>query len=167
MHGESVTVFDYVVIAIVCVSVVLSVMRGFVKEVLGLVGWVAAFVAAMTLSEPFSHLMVANIPDERVRAIVAFLGVFFATLLLMAFIAWMFSRLIKTAGLGLEDRVLGGVFGVARGLLVVMILVLLAGLTNLPKQPAWTNAALSPPLEALAKTMKPWLPQSLSRYITY
>lgn len=161
------TVFDYVVVAIVCISVLLSVMRGFVREVLGLVGWVAAFVAAMTLSGPFSELMVTTIPDERLRAIAAFLGVFFATLLVMAFIAWAFSRMLKTAGLGVEDRVLGGVFGLARGLLIVVVLVLLAGLTNLPKQPAWTNAALSPPLEALAKNMKPWLPHALSRYISY
>ena len=161
------TVFDYVVIAIVCVSVLLSVMRGFVREVLGLIGWVAAFVAATTLSGPFSGLMVTSVPDERLRAILAFLGVFFGTLLLMAFIGWAFSRMLKSAGLGLEDRVLGGVFGLARGLLIVMILVLLAGLTNIPKQPAWTNAALSPPLEALAKNMKPWLPQTLARYISY
>lgn len=161
------TVLDYVVIGIVCVSVVLSVMRGFVREVLGLVGWIAAFVAAVTLSGPVADVMVSNIPDERLRAIAAFLGVFFLTLLLMAFIAWGFSRVLKSAGLGLEDRVLGGVFGLARGLVIVMILVLLAGLTSLPKQPMWTNAALSPPLEAMAKDMKPWLPKTLARYITY
>lgn len=161
------TVFDYVVISIICISVALSVMRGFVREVLGLVGWIAAFVAAITLSGPFSQLMVTSVPDERLRAIAAFLGVFFATLLLMAFIAWAFSRMLKSAGLGLEDRVLGGVFGLARGFLVVMVLVLLAGLTSLPKQPAWTNAALSPPLEALAQHMKPWLPNVLARYISY
>lgn len=161
------TVFDFVVITIIAVSALLSALRGFVREVLGLVGWIAAFVAAFTLSGPFSELMVASVPDERLRAVIAFFGVFFATLLFVSLIAMAFSRVLKSAGLGLEDRVLGGAFGFARGLLIVMVLVLVAGLTNLPKQPAWTNAVLSPAFEALAETMKPWLPQALSRYISY
>lgn len=161
------TIFDYVVITVLAVSVLLSAMRGFVREVLGLVAWVAAFIAAVTLSGPFSNLMVATIPEERLRAVLAFVGVFVGTLILVSLIAMAFSRLLKSAGLGLEDRVLGGAFGLARGLLIIMVLVILAGLTNLPKQPAWTNAVLSPPLEALAKTMKAWLPQTLSRYISY
>lgn len=161
------TLFDYVVLVIVAVSVLLSVMRGFVREVIGLVGWVAAFIAAMTLTGPVSNLMVSNIPDERLRAVLAFVGIFFAVLLFTSLFALAFSRLLKTAGLGLEDRVLGGAFGLARGLLIVTVLVLLAGVTNLPKQPAWTNAMLSPPLEALATTLKRGLPQALSRYISY
>ena len=161
------TVFDYGVITIVSVSALLSALRGFVREVLGLVAWVAAFIAAMTLSGPFSNLMVVNIPDERLRAVLAFFGVFFGTLLFMGFVAWAFSRMLKTAGLGVEDRVFGALFGIARGLILVMVLVLVAGFTQLPKQPAWTNAALSPPLEALAKAMKPLLPQAFSRYLSY
>jgi len=62
---------------------------------------------------------------------------------------------------------LGGIFGFARGLLIVMVAVLLAGLTPLPRQPAWANAVLSPPLEALASALKPWLPQVFSRNISY
>jgi membrane protein required for colicin V production len=162
-----VTLFDYFVITIIAVSVLLSAMRGFVREVLGLVGWIAAFIAAVTLTGPFSNLMATTILDERLRAVLAFVGVFFGTLVFMSLIALAFSRMLKSAGLGLEDRVLGGLFGLARAFLVIMVLVLLAGLTTLPKQPAWTNAVLSPPLEALAKAMKGWLPQALSRYISY
>ena len=161
------TVFDYGVITIISVSGLLSAMRGFVREVLGLVAWVAAFIAATTLSGPVSELMVSAILDERLRSIFAFIAVFFCTLLVMSLIALAFSRLLKSAGLGLEDRVLGGAFGLARGFLIVMILVLLAGVTNLPKQPGWTDAALSPPLEALAKMMKAWMPQAFARYISY
>jgi membrane protein required for colicin V production len=161
------TLFDYVVLTIVCLSVFLSVMRGFVREVLALVGWIGAFVAAMTLGGPVSAWMAPNIADERWRAVAAFGGVFFATLLLASLVAIAFSRLLKAAGLRLEDRVLGGVFGLARGLLIVMVLVLLGGVTKLPKQPAWNDAMLSPPLEALAGAVKPWLPQGLSQYISY
>lgn len=161
------TVFDYAVLTIICLSVALSVMRGFVREVLALIGWVAAFVAATTLSGPVADLMASNITDQRLRAIVAFVAVFFGTLLLAALLAYAFSSLLKKAGLALEDRVLGGVFGLARGILIVTVIVLLGGLTGMPKQPAWNNAMLSPPFEAMATTVKAWLPVGLSRYITY
>ena len=161
------TLFDYVVLTIISISVFLSVMRGFVREVLALVGWVGAFLAAIMLTGTVSGWIAPSIADERLRAVTAFAGVFFATLLAASMLALAFSRLVKKAGLGLEDRVLGGVFGLARGLLIVVLLVLLAGVTKLPRQPAWNNALLSPPLEALAGAIKPWLPRGLSRYISY
>jgi membrane protein required for colicin V production len=65
------------------------------------------------------------------------------------------------------DRVLGAVFGMLRGMLVVLILVLLGGLTALPRQPVWRDAMLSPPLEAAALTAKLYLPSELSKRIGY
>jgi len=130
------TVFDYVVIAIVGLSILLSVIRGLIREVLALLAWVVAFIAANFL-------------------------------LSMSVLAMFASKLVKNAGLGVEDRMLGGVFGLARGMLVVMVLVLLAGLTSLPKQPAWREAMLSKPLESFAGRVKPWLPGGLSQRISY
>ena len=89
------------------------------------------------------------------------MGVFLVVLVAMSVLAILVSKLVKSAGLGLDDRVLGGVFGLARGVLVVMVLVLLAGLTALPRQPAWRDAVLSGPLEAFAGTIKVWLPADL------
>ena len=85
----------------------------------------------------------------------------------MSVLAIMVSKLVKSAGLGLEDRLLGSVFGFARGLLVVMVVVLLAGLTSLPRQAVWRNAVLSDPLEAFAGQVKAWLPTDLAQRITY
>jgi len=82
-------------------------------------------------------------------------------------VAKVVSGLVKSAGLAAEDRILGGVFGLARGALIVLVLVLLAGLTSLPKRPVWRDAVLSPPLEALALSVKIWLPGDLSRRISY
>ena len=161
------TLFDYAVLTVISVSVFLSVMRGFVREVMALAGWIGAFLAAVMLTGTVSDWIAPSIADERLRALTAFAGVFFATLLAAGMLALAFSRLVKKAGLGLEDRVLGGVFGLARGLLIVVLLVLVAGVTKLPKQPAWNNALLSPPLEALAGEIRPWLPRGLSRYISY
>jgi membrane protein required for colicin V production len=161
------TLFDYTVLTIVGASVVLSVMRGFTRELIALLGWVAAFVAAMSASGTVAGWLANSISDESLRALTAFVVVFVGTLLLVSIAALLLSQAVRKVGLGVEDRLLGAVFGVARGLLIVMVAVLLAGLTPLPKQPAWVNAMLSPPLEALAGTLKPWLPNVLSRNISY
>ncbi|MGZ5093976.1 MAG: CvpA family protein [Burkholderiales bacterium] len=161
------TLFDYVVLTIIAASVIVSVMRGFAREVLALAGWVLAFIAANALSAMVADWFAPIISDGSLRALTAFVAVFIVTLIAASLLAMGVSRLLKGAGLGLEDRLLGGFFGLARGVLIVMLIVLLAGLTALPRQPAWSDAMLSPPLEALAGAVKPWLTQAVSRYISY
>jgi len=161
------TLFDYVVLTIVGASVVVSLMRGLAREVLALAGWVLAFVVANALSGAVAGSFTSVISDGPVRALTAFVAVFVVTLIAVSLLALGVSRLLKGAGLGLEDRLLGSVFGLARGVLIVMVMVLLAGLTALPRQPAWSDAMLSPSLEALARVIKPWLTQAVSRYISY
>ena len=161
------TPFDYAVLVIVGASVLVSVMRGLVREVLSLLGWVIAFVAAALASGTVSSWMTGAIANESLRVLGAFVAVFLFTLVAMSLTAMAASGLLRKAGLGLEDRVLGGMFGLARGVLIVMVFVLLAGLTSLPRQPAWNDAMLSPPLVALAGAVKPWLPQVVSRNLSY
>jgi membrane protein required for colicin V production len=161
------TLFDYVVLSIVGASVIISVMRGFAREVLALAGWVLAFVAANAFSGTVAGWFAGVIPEGSLRALTAFVAVFVVTLIAASLTAMAVSRLLKGSGLGFEDRLLGGCFGLARGVLIVMVIVLLGGLTALPRQPAWSDAMLSPPLEALAGAVKPWLTQAVSRYISY
>jgi len=161
------TLFDYVVIAIVGVSIILSLVRGLVREVLALLAWIVAFLAANFCAGPLASLLPDGITNPEVRLLIGFGVAFVAVLLAMSVLAMFASKLVKSAGLGVEDRVLGGVFGLARGVLVVLVLVLLAGLTSLPKQPAWRNAALSRPFETAAGKVKVWLPGGLSQRIRY
>jgi membrane protein required for colicin V production len=161
------TLFDYAVLTIVGGSVLLSIFRGFVREVLALAAWVIAFLVAGLLGHVVAGWLATSISDESVRVLVAFVAVFLATLISMSVVALVVSGLMRKAGLGVEDRVLGSFFGLARGMLIVMLLVLLAGLTALPRQPAWTDAMLSAPLEALAAAAKPWLPQMIASNVSY
>ena len=136
------TLFDLVVLVIVGLSVLLSVIRGLVREVLALAAWVVAFLAANVLAGEIAPWLPDAIPTEEFRLLAGFVGVFLVVLIAMSMLAIMVSKLVKSAGLGLEDRLLGGAFGLARGLLVVMVVVLLAGLTSLPRQAVWRNAVL-------------------------
>ena len=161
------TVLDHAVLIIIALSILLSVIRGLVREVLALLAWAVAFIAASLLAADAAPLLPAGIPDERLRVLVGFGGVFLAVLLVTSLLAMFASKLVKSAGLGVEDRVLGGAFGLARGLLVVLVLVLLAGLTSLPRQPVWRESALTGPLEALAGQVKTWLPSGFAQRISY
>lgn len=161
------TLFDYAVLVIVGLSVLFGVMRGLVREVMSLVAWIAAFVAANFLAAEVAALLPQGWATEELRLLVGFMVVFLVVLVVMSILAILASKLVKSAGLAWEDRGFGGGFGLARGLLVVIILVLLAGLTSLPRQPAWRNAALSGPFETAAKYINSWLPAELSKRIKY
>ena len=161
------TGFDYVVLGIVGLSVLLSIMRGFVREILALASWVIAFIVARLYATDLIPLLPEAIPNDALKMLAAFLIVFLTTLLLCSLLAIMLSQLFKKAGLGFLDRGLGAVFGALRGVLVVCLLVLLAGFTALPKEPLWRNAMFAAPLEALVVMLLPWMPDDIAKHVKY
>jgi membrane protein required for colicin V production len=161
------TVIDIVVLVISGISVVYGVFRGLVREVLALLAWVASFLLANLLAPDAAKLLPQAMASEELRLLVSFVAVFIVVLVGLSVLAILASKLVKIVGLGPADRVVGGAFGLARGLLVVMILVLLAGLTSLPRQSSWRDAALKGPLEASAEHIKKWLPTDLSKRIKF
>lgn len=161
------TAFDYAVLGIVGLSVIISVWRGAVREVLALVSWIAAFLAGQAYAQVAAVYLPASIANPSLRLLAGFVIVFLLVLLVAALLAIAISKLIRTMGLGPVDRGLGAIFGLLRGILVVLTLVLLCGLTGAPKYPVWREAMLSPPLEAVAMSVRPFLPDELSRRISY
>ncbi len=161
------TGFDYAVLAIVGVSVVLATMRGFVRELLALLTWVAAYFVAQTFYADVVPWLPAEIPGEPLKMLVAFALLMFATWLSMVLLTITLSELIKSAGLAPADRLLGAGFGLLRGILVVLVLVILAGLTKLPQSPIWREATFSAPLEATVDYAKPWLPEGLAKNVHF
>lgn len=161
------TLLDYAVLIIIGFSVLLSLLRGLVRETLALAAWVVAFVVAGLFGSTLATLMPDEIPGEELRQLAGFAVLFFVVLLTMSLVAMAASQMVKSAGLSVEDRLLGAVFGLLRGGAVVMIMVLLAGATALPSQPFWRDAALRPLLERVAIVVKSWLPLEVSRHILY
>jgi membrane protein required for colicin V production len=161
------TSFDYVALAIIGLSIILSVMRGFFREALAILGWVAAFVTAKTYANQILPMMPEDIPTESLRVLAAFLVLFFATLLVATLLAIALSSVFKKMGLGWLNRLLGAFFGLTRGILIVCIIVFLAGLTELPNDARWRNAMFSAPLEALVISMLPWVPISIAKHVKY
>ncbi len=161
------TIFDYLLLFILAASIVISTLRGLVKEILSLVSWVVAFVVANMYGAQLAPMLPSMIPGEVVRLIVAFVALFIGVRLLMGLLMMAVDALIKSSGLGLADRGLGGLFGLARGVVIVLAAVIVAGMTELPKQDFWTQAMFSPLAETGVRTVKPFLPGSLSRHVNF
>jgi len=161
------TIFDFVVLSIFVVSILLSVVRGIVRESLTLAGWVIAYMVAKAFAKDFVSMLPHSIIGDSLRMLVSFSALFLSVLLVMGMITMLASALIRTVGLGAVDRFFGALFGLVRGLLVVLLLVLSAGLTTIPQEPFWQKALLSRPLEAGVIMILPWLPQELSKRINY
>ena len=161
------TSFDYAVLIIIGISIVVSMMRGAVREVLAIAGWLAAIFAAKTYAIELVPLLPADIPTEALKILAAHVIVFFGVLVIASLLTIALSSLIKKISLNWVNRFLGAFFGFARGLIIVCVLVFLAGLTSLPKDARWTNAMFSSPLEALVKTLLPWLPPTIAKHVAY
>jgi membrane protein required for colicin V production len=162
-----VTVFDYAVLAVIAASVLLGLWRGVVSEIVALAAWIAGFVAARAWAEPASKLFAGVVSEPALRYAAGFALVMIAVLVIFAFGRLLLKMLLQAAGLGLVDRLLGAGFGVLRGVLIVLAVVLLAGMTALPRAVWWQESSLAPPLETVVIASKPWLPREIAKRIRY
>ena len=161
------TAFDYAVLTVLLASVLLGLWRGVVSEILALAAWVVAFLVARTEASTVAGWLTAQIPDPGMRLAAAYVLVFVGVLLVFAIARMLVSLMLKAVGLGVLDRLLGAAFGVLRGILVVLLAVLVAGMTPLPKADWWRDAVLAPPLETAVIAAKPWLPPEAAKRIRF
>jgi membrane protein required for colicin V production len=162
-----VTIFDYLVIFVLLCSIVISTVRGLVKEMLSLLSWIVSFLVANAYGENLATMLPEAIPGQTTRLIVAFIALFIGVRLLMMLLTMAIDAIVKAAGLTVADRGLGGLFGLGRGLVIVLAAVLVCGMTALPKQDFWKGALLSPLAETAARTVKPFLPGDVARHVQF
>lgn len=153
---------DYAILGILLISSFISLVRGFVKEALSLTGWIMAFWISLSFAVPLSKLLAAGMDDPTLRLIVAFVVLFILTLIVSAVINFFASRLVQRTGLTGTDRFLGVIFGFLRGALLVSVLVLLAGLTSLPKETWWDDSFLLFRFQAIAIWIRELLPADVA-----
>ncbi|USX22422.1 CvpA family protein [Oxalobacteraceae bacterium OTU3REALA1] len=161
------TIFDYLVIFVMVTSVIISMLRGLVKEVLSLAGWVVAFVVANAYAAALAVMLPAVVPGEVLRLILAFIALFIGVRILMGLLSMALGALLDAGGLSLFDRALGAVFGVGRGLVIVLTAVILCGMTSLPQQDFWKEALLSPYAETGARLVKTFLPAAMAQHVNF
>lgn len=158
---------DYTIIGLILISSVIGLLRGFIREAFSLVLWIFAIWVGLTFSREFSGYLegIISIPSARIAT--AFAVLFFITLILGALISYLLGELVKTTGLTGSDRFAGMLFGIARGLVVVAIVIMLAGLTPLPEDSWWKESVLIPPFQSLAIWLRDHIPSGLADYVKY
>ena len=161
------TWLDYAAIGVFVASFVVGAWRGLVREVISILGWVIAFLAANLLAGPLGPMMPQAIPSPELRVAMAYAGVFVGSLIVTALAGLLLSKIVSAVGLGGVDRMLGALFGVARALLIALAVALLAGLTSAPRQRFWRDSASGPLLVQAAQALKPLLPQTFAERLRY
>ena len=165
------TGFDFAAVGILLVSLLLGFWRGLVYAVLSLLGWPLAFFLSKMYAASIAPMMPAlnhvEGAQEASRLAMAYALVFVAVLIVWSVLVWLLSKLVKAIGMGWLDSVLGGLFGLLRGVLVILALVWLAGLTQIPEQSFWREAKSSRAAEDVALLTKNWLPDSVAQRIRY
>ena len=158
---------DVVILALIALSAILSLFRGFVREAVALATWLIALWVAMAFYEDLATILSQWISVPSAQKITAFAVLFICVLLLGAIVNYLAGRIVDKTGLTGTDKLLGIVFGVARGGVIVAVLVLLAGLTPLPQDPWWQDSQFLGYFQELAMWLRSYLPNEIADSISY
>jgi membrane protein required for colicin V production len=158
---------DYAILAVILVSVLVGALRGFIKEVFSLLVWAAAFFVAYQYGGDVAGLMEDAVELPSARTAMGFTGLFVAVLLGGGLLNYLLGRLVAGTGLSGTDRLLGGLFGAARGLALVVVTLLVAGLTPIPADPWWRDSPTIARLMPLVDWAGSYLPDSIAEHLDF
>lgn len=157
---------DGLLLGVLAGSMLLGFWRGLVYEVLSLAGWVAAFMAAQWLTaDAIPFLPFVQGAPESVQYAVAFAVVFVVALFASGMLSWLIKKLVETVGLRPVDRSLGAVFGLARGVVVLLAVTVLLQLLGMASEPWWQEAQGPAWLNTAIKGLKPLLPEKFVEFL--
>ncbi|MCU7837638.1 MAG: CvpA family protein [gamma proteobacterium symbiont of Taylorina sp.] len=159
---------DYVIVSIILISTIISLLRGFVRESMALAGWIIAVWVSILFMQPLAILInpYLNLPPS-ILSLVSFTILFIITLIIAALVTNLVSALVDKTGLSGTDRSIGMLFGMARGILIVGVLILLAGFTLVPQDPWWKESLFIPHFQQLAVWMQGFLPPHIAQKLHY
>lgn len=156
--GELSSWLDYAILAIIVLSTLISLIRGFVREALSLVTWATAFWLAITFNPSLSQYLQATIQQAELRTAASFGILFVGTLLVGGIINFMLGSLMQRVGLSGTDRMLGMLFGLGRGILLVALLLSLGSFTSLAQHEQWKSSRLVSYFTPLEQWMRQFMP---------
>lgn len=158
---------DYCLLGVILISAIIGLFRGFIKEAFSLLTWLVAIWLGLRFSQPFSLYFNDYIDLPSVRIGVAFMCLLIVTLILGSMLSFLISQIIDKTGLSGTDRFVGFLFGIVRGMVVISLVVLLAGLTPLPQDPWWSQSLLIEPFQELSVWLRAQIPEGITEYFSY
>ncbi len=156
---------DGLLLAALLLSVVIGLWRGLVYEVLSLAAWVAAFLVAQAQARTVGAWLPLDGLSEPLRLAAGFVLVFVGVAFAGGLLAWLVKKLVASVGLRPIDRVLGGVFGLLRGVVILLALSVVMGLTPLRSEAWWQQSVVAQSLDHSVHAIKPLLPSEMARYL--
>jgi len=158
-------VLDWIFVAVLVISLLVGAWRGLVYELLSLANWIVAFVLAQWLAPDVAHYLPLASATEVVRYAVGFVLVFVVALFAGGLVAFLVRKLVSAVGLRPVDRVLGAAFGVVRGVVVLLALTVVAGMTPVVNSPWWQESTGPGVATVVLKGLKPVLPEDFGKYL--
>lgn len=155
------TYIDYIIIAILAFSAIISVMRGFVREIMAILTWAVALWVAWKFYDVMAVFLTSYIQKESLRLPVSFLILFVITMILGGLVNFLCGQLVDHTGLSGTDRILGLGFGLLRGVLVIGIMLLALQFTPIPSQEAWADSRLVPAFTPVEEWLQGFLPKDM------
>ena len=159
-------VLDYTILALLGISALVGLLRGFMRETISLLVWIAAFWLAMTYSADVAVHMAGFIHQPSLRVATAFVAIFVLVLLVGVVINYLLASLLKKTGLRFSDRILGVLFGLARGGVVVGLVMALVELTPLVESASWRESMIIGFLQPVLTHVHKLLPSGLHATVT-
>jgi len=158
---------DYCVLALVALSALIGLVRGLIQELFSLCLWAGAGWVALQYNHAFAAYLEKLVPLDSARMTIAFIAIFIGILVVGGMVGFLLGKIISSAGLSGTDRLAGLLFGVARGGLMIAVLVMLAGATPLPQEPWWKQSRLIPPFQSLALWLRGQVPAGLGSLVKF
>lgn len=158
-------VADWLILGVTLLSAAVGFYRGFIRETLSLISWILAFWAAFSFAERFSVYFVSYIESPQLRVVAAFAALFVVTLLLLSVISYLLYRLLLVGGIAGTDRILGGLFGIVRAVVLVSVILLLARLTAYPQETWWQQSLLIRQLNPVVAFFYDLLPPDIAKHL--
>ena len=158
---------DIAILLIIGASALISLFRGFVREVLSLAAWIVAFWVAIKFASQVAPLFESFVALPSARTALGFVLLLVVTLILIGIVNFLIAKLIDSTGLTGTDRALGMIFGVLRGIAIVAALIFLAGATPLPQDDWWRESLFVGHFEKLAEFALQFLPPSFAKHFSY
>jgi membrane protein required for colicin V production len=156
---------DWAFIVLVTLSVVVGLVRGLLYEVMALLGWVVAYVAAHALGSQVAPVLPVGAAGSALNTVAGFVAVFVATLIVWSLLSWALRKLVQASPLNPLDRVLGAVFGLLRGVLVALVIATAVNLTPLAESPGWQASRSAAGLDRVLDGLRPLLPPEVARHL--
>ncbi len=160
-------IFDIIILSIILLSALISLVRGFVKESISLATWLVAGFISIKYFMVLADYLKAYIESPTIGQATAFAVLFIFTLIVGAIINYMISQLVTKTGLSGTDKLLGVIFGAARGVLIISMIVLFASLTPMPEEGWWQESMLVEHFVKVATWLKEIMPEDIASRLSF